>query len=36
MAGSFGHEQGHYEVSQACGDRVLLPQSRECGSTLTI
>ena len=25
MAGSFGYEQGHYEVSQACGERVLFP-----------
>jgi hypothetical protein len=25
MAGSFGYEQGHYEVSQACGERALFP-----------
>lgn len=25
MAGSFGYEQGHYEVSQACGERVPFP-----------
>ncbi|MFL5382111.1 MAG: hypothetical protein ACJ8GN_06320 [Longimicrobiaceae bacterium] len=29
MAGSFGYEQGHYEVSQACGERVLFPAVRE-------
>jgi Fe-S oxidoreductase len=29
MAGSFGFEEGeHYEVSQACGERVLLPAVR--------
>jgi Fe-S oxidoreductase len=29
MAGSFGYERGHYEVSQACGERVLFPAVRE-------
>jgi Fe-S oxidoreductase len=30
MAGSFGYEAGeHYEVSQACGERVILPKVRE-------
>jgi Fe-S oxidoreductase len=29
MAGSFGFEESHYEVSMACGDRVLLPKVRE-------
>ena len=28
MAGSFGYEQGHYEVSQACGERALFPAVR--------
>ncbi|HEX6911721.1 MAG TPA: (Fe-S)-binding protein [Longimicrobium sp.] len=28
MAGSFGYEQGHYEVSQACGERVRFPAVR--------
>jgi FAD/FMN-containing dehydrogenase/Fe-S oxidoreductase len=28
MAGSFGFEQGHYEVSMACGERALLPKVR--------
>ena len=25
---SFGYKQGHYEVSQACGERVLFPTLR--------
>ncbi len=25
LAGNFGFEAGHYEVSQAAGERVLLP-----------
>jgi FAD/FMN-containing dehydrogenase/Fe-S oxidoreductase len=29
MAGSFGYEKGHYDVSQACGERVLFPAVRE-------
>jgi FAD/FMN-containing dehydrogenase/Fe-S oxidoreductase len=29
MAGSFGFEKGHYDVSLACGERVLLPAVRE-------
>jgi FAD/FMN-containing dehydrogenase/Fe-S oxidoreductase len=29
MAGSFGFEKGHYEVSIASGERVLLPAVRE-------
>jgi Fe-S oxidoreductase len=28
MAGSFGYKQGQYEVSQACGERVLFPAVR--------
>ena len=29
LAGNFGFERGHYEVSQACGERVLfLPAIR--------
>jgi FAD/FMN-containing dehydrogenase/Fe-S oxidoreductase len=31
MAGSFGYEEGHYEVSRACGERVLFPAVREAG-----
>ncbi|MDD7937074.1 FAD-linked oxidase C-terminal domain-containing protein [Actinomycetospora lutea] len=29
LAGNFGFEQGHYEVSVACGEQVLLPRVRE-------
>ncbi|GIV96591.1 MAG: hypothetical protein KatS3mg057_1248 [Herpetosiphonaceae bacterium] len=29
MAGAFGFEQDHYELSVACGERVLLPTVRE-------
>ncbi len=29
MAGSFGYEQGHCEVSKACGERVLFPAVRD-------
>lgn len=29
MAGAFGFEREHYEVSVACGERVLLPAVRE-------
>ena len=38
MAGSFGYESGdHYDVSQACGERVILPKVREFSqSTLVI
>lgn len=28
MAGSFGYEEGHYEVSEAIGERVLFPAVR--------
>jgi FAD/FMN-containing dehydrogenase/Fe-S oxidoreductase len=28
MAGSFGYEEGHYDVSKACGERVLFPAVR--------
>jgi len=28
LAGNFGFEQGHYEVSVACGEHVLLPRVR--------
>jgi FAD/FMN-containing dehydrogenase/Fe-S oxidoreductase len=37
MAGSFGFEQGHYEVSMACGERALLPNVRKAaGDTFLI
>jgi FAD/FMN-containing dehydrogenase/Fe-S oxidoreductase len=29
LAGNFGFEAGHYEVSQACAERVLLPAVRQ-------
>jgi Fe-S oxidoreductase len=29
MAGAFGFEKGHYDVSIRCGERVLLPTVRE-------
>ncbi|HYZ75899.1 MAG TPA: FAD-binding and (Fe-S)-binding domain-containing protein [Gaiellaceae bacterium] len=29
MAGGWGYETGHYDVSMACGERVLLPKVRE-------
>jgi FAD/FMN-containing dehydrogenase/Fe-S oxidoreductase len=29
MAGGWGYEHGHYDVSMACGERVLLPKARE-------
>jgi len=32
LAGNFGFERAHYELSQACGERVLLPQVRATGS----
>ncbi len=28
LAGNFGFEKGHYDVSEACGERVLLPAVR--------
>ncbi|MGE5054613.1 MAG: FAD-binding and (Fe-S)-binding domain-containing protein [Acidobacteriota bacterium] len=37
MAGSFGYEKDKYEVSVACGERVLLPEVRKAGlSTIII
>lgn len=37
MAGSFGYEAGeHYEVSQACGERVILPKVREAAKETLI
>ncbi|MEV6931500.1 FAD-linked oxidase C-terminal domain-containing protein [Dactylosporangium sp. NPDC051485] len=31
LAGNFGFEDGHYEVSEACAERVLLPAVRDAG-----
>ncbi|PWR13959.1 FAD-binding oxidoreductase [Micromonospora sicca] len=33
LAGNFGFEQGHYEVSEACAERVLLPALRDAADT---
>lgn len=33
LAGNFGFEQGHYEVSEACAERVLLPAVRDANDT---
>ena len=34
MAGSFGFEAGHFDVSQAVGERVLLPAARKTDGTI--
>jgi hypothetical protein len=37
MAGGWGYESGHYDVSVACAERVLLPKVREAATdTLVI
>jgi FAD/FMN-containing dehydrogenase/Fe-S oxidoreductase len=36
MAGSFGYEKGHYEVSRAAGERVLFPAVREAPDDLIV
>jgi Fe-S oxidoreductase len=37
MAGAFGFERGdHYDVSIACGERMLLPAVREAGNDTLI
>ncbi len=36
MAGSFGFERDHYQVSQAIGERRLLPQVRNAGADTLI
>jgi Fe-S oxidoreductase len=37
MAGAFGYERGdHYDVSIACGERVLLPAARQCSEDTLI
>ncbi|MBQ1016805.1 FAD-binding oxidoreductase [Micromonospora sp. D93] len=33
LAGNFGFEEGHYEVSEACAERVLLPAIRDADET---
>ena len=36
LAGNFGFERGHYEVSKAAAERVLLPAVREAADTTAI
>ena len=36
LAGNFGFEQGHYEVSVACGEAVLLPRVREADAATAV
>src|SRR5579883_2504008 len=36
MAGAFGYEEDHYNVSIACGERVLLPAVRNAGADTLI
>jgi Fe-S oxidoreductase len=36
MAGSFGYEKGHYEVSKAAGERVLFPAVRGAPDDLVV
>ena len=33
MAGAWGYERAHYDVSQACGERAILPAVREARRT---
>jgi FAD/FMN-containing dehydrogenase/Fe-S oxidoreductase len=36
LAGNFGFEQGHYEVSEACAERVLLPAIRQADTDAVV
>jgi Fe-S oxidoreductase len=36
MAGSFGYEREHYEVSKAVGERKLFPAIRKSGAGTTV
>ncbi|WP_433037518.1 FAD-binding and (Fe-S)-binding domain-containing protein [Actinomycetospora sp. CA-053990] len=36
LAGNFGFEQGHYEVSVACGEAVLLPRVRDADAATAV
>ncbi|MEQ0558521.1 FAD-binding and (Fe-S)-binding domain-containing protein [Amycolatopsis sp. NEAU-NG30] len=36
LAGNFGFERGHLEVSKACAERVLLPRVREADAETTV
>ena len=35
LAGNFGFERGHYDVSRAVGERVLLPAVRDAAAPTT-
>jgi FAD/FMN-containing dehydrogenase/Fe-S oxidoreductase len=36
MAGAWGYERAHYDVSQTCGERVLFPAVRDAGEDVVI
>jgi Fe-S oxidoreductase len=36
MAGAFGYEKEHYDISQKCGERVLLPKVRDAAKNAII
>ncbi|HZX04403.1 MAG TPA: hypothetical protein VFF46_15810, partial [Kribbella sp.] len=36
LAGNFGFERGHYDVSMAAAERVLLPKVRAAGNDTVI
>ena len=36
MAGAWGYEKGHYDVSMACGERVLFPEVRKDRDALIV
>jgi hypothetical protein len=36
LAGNFGFEQGHYELSRAVGERVILPAVRAADPTTAV
>ena len=36
LAGNFGFEEGHYDVSRAAGERVLLPRVREADADTVV
>ncbi|RSM72393.1 FAD-binding oxidoreductase [Kibdelosporangium aridum] len=36
LAGNFGFERGHLDVSEACAERVLLPRLRETGQDTAV
>jgi Fe-S oxidoreductase len=36
LAGNFGFERGHLEVSEACAERVLLPRLRDAAADTVV